>query len=117
MKGFKYAISGLKEALITQVNFRFHIIATLIVVCAGLVMELSEMEWVMIIFCIGFVIVAELINTSIEYLVNLVSPEQNLLAGKVKDLAAGAVLIAAITAFVIGTIIFFPKVMLLLETL
>lgn len=111
MKGYKYALNGIKEAITTQVNFRFHFAASLFVVTAGFVMDLSEVEWVMITLCIGFVIVTELLNTAIEYLVDLVSPNQHPLAGKIKDLAAGAVLVAAIAAFVVGLIIFAPKIL------
>jgi diacylglycerol kinase len=111
MKGFKFALNGIKEAIATQVNFRFHFAATLFVVSAGFVVELNEMEWVMVTLCIGFVVVTELLNTAIEYLVDFISPDQHPLAGKIKDLAAGAVLISAITAFVTGLIIFTPKIM------
>ncbi len=70
--------------------------------------EVTRTEWCILIFCIGLVWMAETFNTALETITDLVSPEQNLLAGKTKDLAAGAVLLAAITAAVIGLIIFVP---------
>ncbi len=66
------------------------------------------MEWVAIILCIGMVLATELINTAIERLVDLISPDRNPIAGQIKDIAAGAVLICAIAAAIVGLIIFIP---------
>jgi len=90
-------------------NFRIHLVAILMVVLAGWYFHLSANEWLWIIFTIGLVLVTELLNTAIEILVDLVSPDFNIQAGRVKDVAAGAVVIAAIISVVIGSIIFIPK--------
>lgn len=90
-------------------NFRIHLVAILMVVLAGWYFHLSPNEWLWIIFTIGLVLVTELLNTAIEILVDLVSPDFNIQAGRVKDVAAGAVVIAAIISVVIGSIIFIPK--------
>ena len=66
------------------------------------------MEWIAVILCIGMVIGAELFNSAIERIVDLVSPQRHPLAGQIKDIAAGAVLICALTALIIGLIIFIP---------
>jgi diacylglycerol kinase len=87
---------------------RIHALAALLAIVAGFALSITAIEWCLIIGCIGLVFMAEVFNTAIETLTNLVSPEFNPLAGKTKDLAAGAVLIAAITAAVIGIIIFLP---------
>ena len=90
-------------------NFRIHLIAILMVLFAGWYFHLAVSEWLWIILAIGLVLVAELLNTAIEILVDLVSPDFNTQAGKVKDVAAGAVVVAAIISVLIGAIIFIPK--------
>jgi len=93
----------------TQVNARIHLLATVVVVAAGFWWKLSASEWVAIVAAIGLVWTAEAMNTAIEAVVDLVSPEYHVIAGRAKDIAAGAVLCAAITAVVIGALIFGPK--------
>jgi len=107
---FKYAFRGLYLLFKSQPNAWIHLFAAFGVIVAGFILKLSISEWIFVTFAIGFVISAELFNTAIEALVDKVSPEQNPISGKVKDLAAGAVLVAAITAAVIGLVIFVPKV-------
>ena len=76
---------------------------------------LSTTEWLLIGFCIGSVFMAEIMNTAIEFLVDLVSPGFHHKAGQVKDLAAGAVLVASMMSVVIGAVIFLPKLWALIE--
>ena len=83
-------------------------IAAMAVIIAGIVLGITRTEWIMVGMCIGTVIAAELFNTAIEKLVDLVSPERHPVAGRVKDIAAGAVLICAVAAAIIGLIIFIP---------
>lgn len=109
-EGFVYAAQGLTEAIRTQFNIRFHFVATLISVGMSLYFSLSASEWCFIIIAIAIVWIAELLNTALEYLTDFVSPEYNALAGKVKDIAASAVLIASIASAAIGLIIFIPKI-------
>ena len=89
-------------------NLSFHLIASVIVIIAGFVLGITRTEWMIIALCIGVVIAAELFNTAIEKLVDLVSPERHPIAGQVKDIAAGAVLICAAAAAIVGLIIFIP---------
>ena len=77
-------------------------------VIAGFLLEITRIDWMIVILCIGVVIAAELFNTAIEKLVDLVSPQQHPVAGQVKDIAAGAVLVCAATAAIIGLIVFIP---------
>ncbi len=107
-KGFIYALRGIVTALKSERNLRFHIFAAISVTIAGFVFDISQIDWMMQTIAIGLVITAELMNTAIEYLTDLVSPEKNDIAGKVKDIAAGAVLISAIVALVLGLIIYLP---------
>jgi len=113
VKSFRYAFHGIYFMLKSQHNAWIHFAITFIVIIAGWVMEVSAVEWCFLIFSIGFVLTAEAFNTAIEELTNLVSPKHNPKAGIVKDVAAGGVLIAAITTSIVGFIIFLPKVILL----
>lgn len=109
IKSFGYALAGIGYTVKTQMNFRIHLTAIAVVVLAGLYFNLTAAEWLWITFAIGLVLVAELLNTAIELLVDLVSPGFNAQAGKVKDIAAGAVLVAALISLCIAALIFIPK--------
>ncbi|MDQ3049996.1 MAG: diacylglycerol kinase family protein [Bacteroidota bacterium] len=115
MKGFHYAINGLKTAFVSELNLKTHTIATFLVVMAGWYFEITRMEWIVVVMAIGMVISIELINTAIEYFVDFISPEIHPAAGKIKDISAGAVLVAAIAACITGLIIFLPKIFDLLN--
>jgi undecaprenol kinase/diacylglycerol kinase (ATP) len=110
LSGFKYAFNGLKYAFNTQINFKVHTFTIIIVVVLGLAFRLDIQEWLWLVAAIGIVLITELINTSIEVLVDLISPEFNIKAGIIKDISAGAVLIAAICACAIGILVFIPKI-------
>ena len=92
-------------------NARIHLFATIIVLLAGFVFRISTNEWIAIILSIGFVISLEIINSAIENIADFISPEKNEKIKKIKDLSAAGVLISAITSFVIGLIIFVPKIL------
>lgn len=77
-------------------------------VAAGFGFGITRGEWTAIVICIGLVIAAELFNSAIERLVDLVSPQRHPVAGQVKDIAAGAVLVCALAAIVVGLIVFIP---------
>lgn len=109
LKSFVFAGKGIVGFIKKEHNAWIHISAAILVVLFGLFLHISTTEWIAVILCIGIVLAAEAFNTAIERLVNLVSPEQNKLAGEVKDIAAGAVLICAIAAALVGLIIFIPK--------
>ena len=108
---FGFAVNGIIQAVKSQPNFRIHLLIMALVVFAGFYLNISLWEWTCVIFAIGLVLVAELFNTAIETLTDLVSPDYHEKAGKTKDYAAGAVLVAAITAAVIGLVIFIPKLL------
>lgn len=114
LRSFIYAYKGITFALSTQHNLIVHICLALIAIVLGFILNISSLEWVSIIIVIGIVLTSELINTALELLVDIISPEKNKTAGRVKDLAAGAVLISAIAALIIGIIIFLPKIIKLL---
>ena len=107
---FRYAIKGIGAAFRSEQNMQLHVLATVLVVLAGIYFELNQTEWGLLVLAIGLVWAMEIMNTAVETVVNLVSPQQHPLAGKAKDLAAGAVLVAAITAAIIGLLVLGPKV-------
>ena len=111
LKSFEYAWHGIVYTVTTQANFRRHIVVALIAILAGWYYELSLTEWCLVLLSIGTVWTAELINTAIEHLTDIVSPDYNELIGKVKDIAAGAVLFAAIAAGIVGLIVFLPHIL------
>ena len=106
---FRYAVKGLAELLVSQANARIHLAVAVAAVGAGFYFCISSWEWVAITGCIAAVFALEAVNTALEYLTDLVSPDHHPLAGKVKDVAAAAVLIVAIGSVIVGLIIFVPK--------
>lgn len=111
ISSFGHALRGIGVLLRSQVNARIHLVATIIVVVAGVALDLSATDWGLVTLAMVAVWVAEGFNTAIEFLVDLVSPEVRPLAGKIKDVAAGAVLIAAVGAAVVGLLVFVPPVL------
>lgn len=109
IKSLGYAIEGIRTFFKTQHNAWIHLFAALIVLIAGILMNVNLNEWCWLVVSIGLVFITEMINTAVEFLIDLVSPQIHPLAKKVKDVSAAAVLIAAITSFIIGLIIFIPK--------
>lgn len=112
LKSIVYALNGIKIVIVEEHNARIHLISAIIVVLAGFLFKISKAEWISIIFAIGFVFALEIINSAIENMADFISPEKNEQIKKIKDLSAGAVLIGATTAFVIGLIVFIPKLFL-----
>ena len=108
LRSFRYAWQGIRACVGREQNFSFHLITTVLVIGAGFAFGITRGEWTAICICIGLVIAAELFNTAVERLVDLVSPRRHPLAGQVKDIAAGAVLVCALAAIAVGLIIFVP---------
>lgn len=106
IKSIGYAFNGLRVAIKEQMNLRIHFSVALGVIAAGLYFQITATEWILSLMMVGVVISLELVNSSIENLTDLVTKEQNPLAGKVKDIAASAVLFASIIALIVGFIIF-----------
>jgi diacylglycerol kinase len=112
IKSFYYAFSGLKTVLINEHNFRIHLLAAIFAIIAGTLFNISSMEWISITLIIALVLSLEIINSAIEKLADFVSPEKNIKIKAVKDMAAAAVLVAAIASLIIAAIIFIPKLSL-----
>jgi diacylglycerol kinase (ATP) len=109
IRSFRYATRGVAMLVALQANARIHLAATVLAVVLGFVLNIKPWEWCAIVGAIGLVWTAEGINTALEALTDLVSPNEHPLAGRAKDIAAGAVLCAAIAAAAIGVIVFLPR--------
>ena len=116
-KTFGYAFEGILTGIRKERNMRIHTAAMILVVFFGTVLGLSATEWCICLVLFGLVMGLELVNTAVEAVVDLVTEERKPLAKIAKDTAAGAVLIAAIMAAVIGCIIFLPKILEFVEAL
>lgn len=108
IRSFKYALEGILSAMKEQ-NFKFHLLSVVIVIIAAVWTGISMVEWLVVILIMTLVLSLEMMNSAIERVVDLVTTEIHPLAKLAKDLAAGAVLIAAIASVIIGCIIFLPK--------
>ena len=108
MKRFAYAVQGVAFLVRTQANARVHLLATLGVCAAGIYVGLGRAEWLWIVTAVVLVWSAEAFNTALEQLADALHPEPHPAIGRAKDVAAGAVLIAALGAAVIGLLVFVP---------
>lgn len=117
IKSFGYAGRGIRTVFATEPNMKIHILITILVLIGGFTFKISTIEWIACLLCIGLVVGMEMINTSIENIVDLVSPDYHPLAGKAKDIAAGAVLICAIISVIVGLLVFGPKIMCTISSL
>jgi diacylglycerol kinase len=108
LMAFVYAGAGIRVTL-RQRNPRIHLLAAVAVIVLAAWLRVSRVEWAILVLCIGLVIAAETVNTAIEAMVDLLSPEIRPAAKVAKDTAAGAVLIAALTAVVVGLLILGPR--------
>ena len=107
-KSIGVAFDGIIDLVKSENNAKIHLVSTIVVIIVGLKLQFLAIEWLWISLAIAGVWVAELINTAIEKLTDLVSPEQNPIAKKVKDYAAGAVLVMAIWAIFVFCLISLP---------
>lgn len=113
IKSFKYAFEGLKDALLHERNFRIQVVVFILIIIAGFLFHINTTEWIFILLCAAIVLSTEIINSAIEKLCDFVSPEIHPLIKKIKDFSAAAVLVGTILSVIIGTIIFLPKIMIL----
>jgi len=105
-KSFKYAIHGIWYGIDGQLNFKVQIGVAAIVIGAGFLFDITAIEWCIILICIGMVLGLEMLNSAIESLVDLVTLERQPLAGRIKDIAAGAVLLVSVISLIVGILIF-----------
>ena len=110
INSFKYALEGFISSFKTERNMKIHVLAMIIVIVLGFVLKISKLEWCICSIAIALVIGAELFNTAIETIVDMISPQKNEKAKLAKDISAAAVLVFAIGSAVAGLIIFIPKI-------
>ena len=110
LKSFSHAFRGLFLLIRSEHNFRIHLLASLAVVVMGWLCKFGMMEWALITFSMGFVLSAEIFNSSVEYLTDLYSPQHSYEAGRIKDISAAGVLISSLTAVIVGILLFLPKI-------
>ena len=108
IKSFGYAFKGIASFIVKEPNAWIHCLAIITVSILGIYFNITTTEWCIVLLCFAMVLAAEAFNSAIERLVDFVSPDYHTIAGDVKDIAAGAVLICAIIAAIIGVIVFTP---------
>ncbi|QBP40872.1 diacylglycerol kinase family protein [Paenisporosarcina antarctica] len=106
---FKFAFEGIIHAGMRERNFQFHLFAATVVIISGVFSRLSTIEWILLILCISGMLCLELVNSALERVVDLASPEIHVLAKQAKDMSAAAVLVFACASAIIGVLIFIPK--------
>lgn len=111
INNFKYCFTGIGYALKNEQSMISHFIIAIITVGMGFFFKISKMEWICVVFCIGLVVSLELINTAVEAACDVAMPDLHPLVKIAKDSSAAAVLIGAITALIIGILIFLPKIL------
>lgn len=110
-RSFRYAARGLVALLRSQHNAWIHAAASVAVVALGFYVGLSRLEWCLVVLAMAVVWSAEAVNTAVEALCDVASPEVHPLVERVKDVAAGAVLLAAVGAAVVGALVFAPHLL------
>jgi diacylglycerol kinase len=109
IKSFSYAFSGIYRLFKSESNATIHLLATLCALTAGILLQISNTEWCVILIVIALVWAAEAFNTALEKLTDHIFPEYHETARFAKDISAGAVLVCAMAAFICGLIVFLPK--------
>ena len=113
LRSFGYAFEGFRTAVTTERNIKVQLFVGVLAVIAGIVLKIDALSWVLIVLCIGLVLFAELVNTSIEAIVDLATQELHPLAKRAKDIAAASVFTLSITAAIVGIIVFARALVLL----
>lgn len=116
-RSFLFALQGFRTALATERNIKIMLCGGAVAICAGIVLRLDVLSWALVFLCCGTVIATELINTAIETVVDLVSPEFHPLAGRAKDVAAAASWVISATSAVVGALVYLRALMHLLGAL
>lgn len=115
IKSFEYAAAGLRGIIIQERNFKIQLFIGFLAVILGFILKLSLSEWLDLVIVITLVLVFELINTSIEEIVDLISPQYHDQAKIAKDVAAGTVLMASFGSVIVGILLFLPKILILMS--
>ena len=117
IRSFGFAWNGIRDCFLTQVNFRIHLLLTVLAILLAIVLHISTTEWLFVLLCIANVLLAEMVNTAIEKLCDMVEKNFHPTIKLVKDISAGAVLVTALMSLITGIIIFLPKLFILIKSL
>jgi diacylglycerol kinase len=117
ISSFSYALQGIGTCFTSETNFKIHVLAACGATGIGLWLHINATEWCILLLCMALVMALELVNTAIEKLCDMVSPSKNNMIKKIKDMAAGAVLVIAISSCICGIAIFLPKIIVLLKNI
>jgi diacylglycerol kinase (ATP) len=112
-RSVKFAWNGVRGAAVER-SFQIHVVVAMLVCVTGFILDISRVDWLIILICFGMVMSMEAMNSAIEHIVDFISPQQDPRAGKIKDLSAGAVLIVSVIAAIIGVIIFGQYILMLI---
>lgn len=115
--GLRFALNGLKEAIKTERNMKVHMAATVLVILLAILLEVTIIEWTILLLTIAMVIGMELMNTALEHALDYLAPERTKEIKAAKDIAASSVLVVSIMASIIGFMLFFPKIMDLFKSI
>jgi diacylglycerol kinase len=107
-KSFLYAMRGVRRVFLRERNFRFHIAASIVVILVGVVFRISLSDWALVMLAIGLVLTTETMNTACEELCDTLQPEKHSGIRRIKDIAAGAVLLASVISVLVGLCVFVP---------
>ncbi|WP_333696221.1 diacylglycerol kinase family protein [Flavobacterium sp.] len=110
LKSVLFALNGAKKLIFTEPSIKIQFFIGILVIWAGFYFDITTVEWIIQIFCIGLVLSIEGLNTAVEKIADFVHPDYHERIGFIKDIAAGAVFFAAVTAIVIGCIIYVPYI-------
>lgn len=110
IRSFGYAFKGLFKAFYEEQNLRIQAIASLVVIVLGIYFQISRGEWILLTLAIALVLVAEVINSAVERITDVLKPRINSYVKEIKDIMAAAVLLSSIAAAVVGWLIFFTYV-------
>jgi len=114
LKSFRYAFAGIRNLLVYEHNARIHVVVAILAAILGIVLHISLWQWAVLAIAIFMVFIAEIFNSAIENLADVVSPEYNDAIKRVKDYCAAAVLLASILAVIAGLLIFLPEIIRLI---
>jgi len=117
LRSLGHAAQGVRACYKAEKNFKIHICLSAIAIFLAIVFHISTLQWVAILFCIALVLALEMFNTVIERICNFIHPGVHPAIKIIKDIAAGSVLVASFSSFVIGCIIFLPKIFSLLKSI
>lgn len=115
IRSFKFAFNGLKILFAEEHNSRIHFLIAACVVVAGIAFKIAISDWIALVFAIGFVIAVEIFNSVVENIADFIHPGKHDMIKKIKDLSAAGVLVSAVTALIIGLMVFLPYIVKLLH--